>query len=128
MRDPAPVTIHLKDYTPPAFLIATADLDFDLHEDYARVRATLAVRRNPAAKDPGVPLALDGDELALESVAIDGRTLAASEYVLDAEHLTIPSVPEAFTLETVVRVEPRKNTKLMGLFASKDGFFTQCEA
>ncbi len=128
MRDPTPVTIHLKDYTPPAFLISTVDLDVDIREDFARVRAKLAVRRNPAAKDARAPLVLDGDELRLESVALDGRTLAASEYALDAAHLTIPSVPDAFALETVVRIEPRRNTKLMGLYASKDGFFTQCEA
>jgi len=128
MRDPTPVTIHLKDYTPPAFLIPTVDLDVDLHEDFARVRAKLAVRRNPAAQDPRAPLVLDGDELELESVAIDGRVLAAADYMLDAEHLTFANVPDAFTLETVVRIAPRKNTKLMGLYASKDGFFTQCEA
>ncbi len=46
---------------------------------------------------------LDGDELELESVALDGRTLAAGEYELDAEHLTVAGVPERFTLETVVR-------------------------
>ena len=128
MRDPTPVTIHLKDYTPPAFLIATADLDVDIQDEFARVRAKLAVKRNPAAKDRQAPLVLDGDEIELESVAIDGRTLAAAEYTLDDEHLTIASVPDAFTLETVVRIEPRKNTKLMGLYASKDGYFTQCEA
>jgi aminopeptidase N len=128
MRDPTPVTIHLKDYTPPAFLIGTADLDVDIREEFASVRAKLAVVRNPAAGDPQAPLVLDGDEVRLESVAIDGRTLAASEYALDDEHLTIASVPDAFALETAVRIEPRKNTKLMGLYASKDGFFTQCEA
>ncbi|HKC43425.1 MAG TPA: aminopeptidase N [Burkholderiales bacterium] len=128
MRDPTPVTIHLKDYQPPAFLIPVVDLDVDLHEDFARVRAKLSVRRNPAAKDPRAPLVLDGDELALESVTVAGRALAASDYVLDGEHLTIPNVPDAFSLETVVRIAPRKNTKLMGLYASKDGYFTQCEA
>ena len=128
MRDPAPTTIYLKDYAPPAFLIATVDLDVDLREDFARVRAKLAVRRNPAAKDPHAPLALDGDALQLESVALDRRTLAPNEYALDDTHLTIPDVPDAFTLETSVRIEPRKNTKLMGLYATKDGFFTQCEA
>jgi aminopeptidase N len=128
MRDPTPVTIHLEDYTPPAFLIATVDLDVDLREDFARVRARLAVERNPAARDRRAPLVLDGDEVQLESAAIDGRTLALAEYTLDEAHLTIQSVPDAFTLETVVRIEPRKNTKLMGLYASKDGFFTQCEA
>jgi aminopeptidase N len=128
MRDPAPTTIYLKDYTPPAFLIATVDLDVGLQDDVATVRATLALRRNPAAADPRAPLVLDGDELALESVALDGRALTAADYRLDEEHLTVPNVPDAFTLETAVRIEPRKNTKLMGLYASKDGFFTQCEA
>ncbi len=128
MRDPVPTTIHLKDYTPPAFLIETVDLDVDLHEDYARVRARLALRRNPAAADPRAPLVLDGDELELESAALDGRALAPDAYALDDAHLTIPGVPDAFTLETAVRIAPRKNTKLMGLYATKDGFFTQCEA
>jgi len=128
MRDPIPTTIHLKDYQPPAFLVPAIELDFDLREDVAHVRAQLVVKRNPAAKDARAPLELDGDELALESVAIDGRTLAPSEYALDAERLTIAGVPDAFALETVVRIAPCKNTKLMGLYASKDGFFTQCEA
>jgi aminopeptidase N len=128
MRDPVPTTIYLKDYAPPAFLISAVDLDVDIHEEFARVRAKLAIRRNPAAKDRGAPLVLDGDELELESVALDGRALGAADHSLDDEHLTIPNVPDAFALETVVRIEPRKNTKLMGLYASKDGFFTQCEA
>jgi aminopeptidase N len=128
MRDPVPTTVYLKDYTPPAFLVQTIDLDVALHEEHAEVRARLAVRRNAAAQDPAAPLVLDGEELELVSVALDGRALAAPAYALDAAHLTIPGVPDAFTLETVVRVEPRKNTKLMGLYASKDGFFTQCEA
>jgi aminopeptidase N len=128
MRDPVPTTVHLKDYAPPAFLIRTVDLDVVLHDEHAEVRARLALERNPATRDPAAPLALDGDELELVSVAIDGRALAASGYALAPERLTIPGVPDAFTLETVVRIAPRKNTKLMGLYASKDGFFTQCEA
>ena len=128
MRDPAPVTIHLKDYTPPAFLIATVDLDVDLHEDYARVRARsrsgATLRRKTRARR-SCSTATSSRSNRSRSTA--GRSPPA-EYALDAEHLTIPTVPDAFTLETVVRIEPRKNTKLMGLYASKDGFFTQCEA
>ena len=37
-------------------------------------------------------------------------------------------MPEAFTLETAVRFDPWKNTRLEGFYASKDGLFTQCEA
>ena len=128
MLNPTPTTIYLKDYAPPAFLVSTIDLDVDLQDDFARVRARLAVQRNPKAADRAAPLVLDGDELELQSVALDGRTLASTEYEVDPEHLTIPNVPDRFTLETEVRIRPRSNTKLMGLYASKDGYFTQCEA
>ena len=40
----------------------------------------------------------------------------------------IPDVPDAFTLETVSRIVPQQNTKLEGLYATKHGFVTQCEA
>ena len=43
--------------------------------------------------------------------------------------LTIANdLPDAFTLQTVVRIQPDKNTRLSGLYRSKDGYFTQCEA
>jgi aminopeptidase N len=128
MLTPTPKTIHLKDYTPPAFLVSTVDLDVDIRDDDALVKATLAVSRNPLGAGSRAPLELDGDELELLSLALDGRPLASSAYTLDAKHLTIPGVPVRFTLETVVRIRPKQNSKLMGLFASKDGFFSQCEA
>ncbi len=128
MREPTPLTIFLKDYTPPAFLVSTVDLNVDIHADHAMVKATLALSRNPAATDPQAPLVLNGDELELVSVAIDGRPLGSSEYSVDAEHLTITRMPERCTLETTVRIRPQQNTKLEGLYATKSGFFTQCEA
>ena len=126
MRDPAPQTIYLKDYAPPAFLIAAVDLDFDLFEDHAQVRSRLSIAR--ATADSRAPLELDGEELELVSVAIDGRALPAAEFTVEEDRLTIKSVPQRFTLETVSRICPRKNTRLMGLYGSKDGFFSQCEA
>ncbi len=128
MREPAAKTIFLKDYTPPAFLISTIALDVDIREDHALVRATLALARNPKAADAGAPLLLDGEEIELVSVALDGRTLAPGEYVLGEESLGIAGVPERFTLETVSRIRPQQNTRLEGLYASSNGFFTQCEA
>ena len=128
MRDPAPKTVYLKDYTPPAFLIPEVELDFEIHDDFTQVRSRLSIRRNPGSPDWHASLALDGDELKLASVALDGRALASSEYRLDTEQLTIASVPNSFTLQTVCRIDPQKNTKLEGLYASKTGLFTQCEA
>jgi len=128
MREPQPQTIYLKDYAPPAFLVEHVALDVDIRQDDALVQAKLRIRRNPKAADPKAPLALDGEELELMSVAIDGVRLRDNTYSLDPERLVIPGVPDAFTLETVTRIVPHKNTKLEGLYATKSGFVTQCEA
>ncbi|HUJ85859.1 MAG TPA: aminopeptidase N [Burkholderiales bacterium] len=128
MREPQPQTIYLKDYSPPAFLVEHVALDVDIREDDALVQAKLRIRRNPKASDGKAPLALDGDELELISVAIDGTLLRDNAYSLDPERMVISAVPDAFTLETVSRIVPHKNTKLEGLYAIKNGFVTQCEA
>jgi aminopeptidase N len=125
MRDPTPQITRLKDYTPPAFLIETVDLEVDLFEDHARVRSRLRISRNPKAKDS---VALDAEDLEFESASLDGRELTAGELILDDTHLRIPKPPARFVLETACRVRPRKNTTLMGLYAAESGFFTQCEA
>jgi aminopeptidase N len=128
MRDATPQVIQLSDYAPPAFLIDTVHLHVDVRDEHARIRATLAMRRNPAGRTPDAPLVLDGDELTHESASIDGRTLTSDEFAVAEDTLTIHRTPDAFTLETVVRIDPFGNTKLMGFFKSKDGLFTQCEA
>ncbi len=128
MREPTPRTIYLKDYTPPAFLISTVELDIEIRDEDAIVRARLAVSRNPAAESPAAPLVLDGGELSLQSIAIDGRKLATDRFVVSAHQLTIADVPDSFRLETVVHIVPQKNTMLEGLYATKSGFVTQCEA
>ena len=58
MRDATPLTINLKDYTPPAFLISTVELDVDIREGQATVHATLKVARNPARPSADGPLVL----------------------------------------------------------------------
>ena len=120
MREPQTRAIHLKDYAAPAFRVETVELDVDIRESDALVRAILEVRRNAAG-----PLVLDGDELELVSVAVDGRP---ARHEVTPETLTVHDVPDAFTLETVSRIVPQQNTKLEGLYATKHGFVTQCEA
>ena len=120
MKEPQPRTIHLKDYAPPAFRVDSVDLDVDIREDHALVRAKLEIRRNAAG-----PLVLDGDELELVSVALNGKPVP---YKVTEDKLTVAEVPDSFTLETVSRIVPQKNTKLEGLYATRHGFVTQCEA
>src|SRR6266404_3720753 len=121
MREPQPKAIQLKDYSPPEFRIDSVDLDVDLRDDHARVRAKLQVRRNAGSG----PLVLDGEELQLISVLLDGNQ---PQYEVTAQKLSLHDVPDAFALETVSRIVPQKNTKLEGLYATKNGFVTQCEA
>src|SRR4029077_11891917 len=120
MREPQTKAIHLKDYAPPAFRVETVELDFDIREDHALVTARLEMVRSGQG-----PLVLDGDELELVSVSVNG---APARHEVTPETLTVHEVPDAFTLETVTRIVPQQNTKLEGLYATKNGFVTQCEA
>ncbi|KTG17834.1 MULTISPECIES: aminopeptidase N [unclassified Guyparkeria] len=117
-------TIRLADYRPPAYLVDHVDLTFELASRSTRVVSELTCRRNG---DHEAPLWLDGDELELESVALDGETLGADRYECRDDGLSISGVPEQFTLTVVCRVDPVDNTALDGLYQSSGNFCTQCE-
>ncbi|MFD1191242.1 aminopeptidase N [Phenylobacterium conjunctum] len=125
MRTETPQPIRLSDYRPPAYLIDTVHLTFDLAPNTTRVKARLTIRRNG---DHAEPLVLNGEKLKPISVAIDGRELAEAERTIDAEVLTIPNPPAAFELATEVEIDPENNKALDGLYMSGGRFCTQCEA
>ena len=117
-------TIRLADYRPPEYFVDHVDLTFELAPRGTRVVSELTCRRNG---DHDAPLWLDGDELELESVALDGETLAEDAYERRDDGLSIPGMPEQFTLTIVCRVDPIENTALDGLYQSSGNFCTQCE-
>jgi len=129
MRDgnPAPVT-RLTDYRPPAWLVHHTRLDVDLRDGHATVTAELTVRRNPARDDRPGELVLDGEHLELLSLSVDDRPLGEPDYRLEEGRLTVPGVPEQFTLTSKVRIHPESNTALEGLYRSNGMYCTQCEA
>ena len=123
-----PQPVRLADYRPPEFLVDSVDLVFDLDGVNTRVKARLGIRRNPAGMDPKGALELDGEELKLVSVALDGEALGANRYRLPPEGgLVIDDVPDAFTLDVETIIAPDKNTALSGLYMSGGNFCTQCE-
>ncbi|HZZ94944.1 MAG TPA: aminopeptidase N [Usitatibacter sp.] len=128
MRDANPQPIHLKEYSPPAFRVSGITLDVDIVPGQATVRGVLEVKRNPARATPREPLVLQGENLELLRVSLDGAVLEPARYRADERQLVIPNVPDAFTLETIVRFDPWKNTRLEGLYATQAGLVTQCEA
>jgi aminopeptidase N len=129
MREATPKAIYLNDYTPPDFLVDHVDLYIDLDEEDTRVTATLRVRRNPEGNRRRADLQLDGEQLHLLSLKINGLPLAITRYRVAPEGLTISNAPEQpFDLEIVTRINPKANTALEGLYLSGEMFCTQCEA
>lgn len=56
-------TVYLRDYTVPAYLVDTIDLDIAIHEGFARVKARCAMRRNPSGQ--GGALVLAGEDMVI---------------------------------------------------------------
>lgn len=121
-----PQTIRLADYQKPAYLVDTVELHFDLDPTKTIVSSKLQMRRHP--EEDGGELKLDGEQLKLLSIKLDGKTLAANEYQRSDSQLLIPNVPDEFTLEIVTEIYPDKNTALEGLYFSGAILCTQCEA
>ncbi len=123
----APKTTYLKDYRPPGFRVDHLFLQFDLDGEETRVTSRFGVERLPE-NESDTALALDGEDLLLQSIKLDGRVLKQNEYSVNDEKLVIASVPKRCQVEIENTIRPRDNTNLMGLYLSAGNFCTQCEA
>ncbi len=128
MRTEQPQMIYLKDYQVPDYLIDETHLTFELFEDHSLVHAQLVMRRNPLCSGALPVLQLDGQQLELLSVALDGQTLGEGDYQLSDSHLSLQPAGDSFVIDTSVRIHPESNTALEGLYKSGSMFCTQCEA
>src|SRR5690554_4811827 len=118
---------YLADYRASDFFIDKTQLTFSLHDAYTDVSSILSIVRNPEAQSDA-PLILDGEQLELLAIAIDGEPLEVSSYEVGAKSLTIHQVPRQFSLQCTTRIYPEKNTALEGLYRSSGMYCTQCEA
>ncbi|WP_170753026.1 aminopeptidase N [Ruegeria lacuscaerulensis] len=123
MRDAAPTTIYLKDYTPFGYLVDSVHLTFDLAAHATRVTSRIAFRPNPDATDR--TFFLHGEELTLIRACIDGVQITPE--VTD-KGLTAPAPDAPFIWEAEVEIDPGNNTALEGLYMSNGMYCTQCEA
>ena len=115
--------VYLKNYQPSTFQILKTDLHFIVDESHTEVISKLTLKKvNPSIKE----LFLDGIDLELKSIHIDGQE--AKNYEIKQNGILIKNPPENFELTTKVFIYPQKNTSLSGLYKSKDGLFSQCEA
>ncbi|GHA29343.1 aminopeptidase N [Oceanisphaera arctica] len=123
MTQTKPQVQYREDYQPPHYWIDTLDLDIQLHDSATEVVAISRVRRNGEHDEP---LVLDGEQLELLQVAVNGVDIA--QYQQTENGLILSQLPEEFVLTIKTRIDPAANTALEGLYKSGSAFCTQCEA
>ena len=111
------------DYLPSAFLIEHVSLTFDLTSEASTVRCVSRVIRNGQHQ---LPLVLDGEELELKSIAVNGQ--AWTDYQVEASSMTLNIALAEFELDITTTVYPHLNTSLEGLYFAAGAYCTQCEA
>ena len=124
MKTETPIVTHLADYKPYGFRVETVALDFDLKPSATIVRSKLHIVRDGDTDG----LFLDGEDIKLLGLKLDGSSLKKSQVKISKAGLTISGVPDDFILEITTQCAPDKNTSLMGLYVSGGRFCTQCEA
>ncbi len=118
--------IKLSDYNPYNFRIPKIDLDFVICEDYVRVQSSMLIE--PLSQENS-PLILQGENLELEELSIEGIVLSKEKYNISSVNLIIHDLPSnAFNLKIINRINPSENSSLQGLYLSKGMLVTQCEA
>ncbi|KHE03091.1 aminopeptidase N [Pantoea sp. PNA 14-12] len=111
------------DYRAPDYTITDIDLTFELDESTTRVTAISQVKRQG---DNGAELRLDGEDLTLISLEVNGQAWTA--YKEEEGALVLSQLPDSFTLKIVNDIHPDRNSALEGLYKSGEALCTQCEA
>lgn len=125
MNTDALKTIYLKDYQPTPFAVRRTDLLFQIYTDSTVVKSRIEFVRQGHSNST---LCLDGKELELLSLKLNGLELSEEAYRVTAGHLEILSPPDEFVLEIENAIRPDLNTALEGLYRSGANYYTQCEA
>ena len=123
MKDAAPKTIYLKDYTPFGYVVESVHLTFRLAPTATRVISRIAFAPNPDATDR--TFFLHGEELTLIRATIDEAEVSP-DLTDEGLRCAVPDGP--FTWEAEVEISPQTNTALEGLYMSNGMYCTQCEA
>lgn len=124
MRDAQPKAIQLADYRAPAYEVTDTHLKFELNDGYTQVHSVLTLKQ----VGEGNELVLNGQDLELLSIRLDGNDLTTDDYVLGDETLTLSGLGSSHELAISTQIYPEKNTALEGLYRSGGMYCTQCEA
>jgi aminopeptidase N len=124
--------VYRKDYSPYPWLLDRASFRFDIGDESTRVQAELDFRSRASGSVAGgthlADIELDGQNMELVSVALDGVQLQPGRYTQSADRLIVHDAPESCRLTIEVSIRPQENTALEGLYPSGCFLLTQCES
>ena len=125
MKEGQPKLTRLDEYAFPAYVTDETRLKFDIEDGRTRVSSELDIRK---VREDSTEIYLNGEELDLVSVSVDGRRISENEYSVDDFGMTIFGLGETHTIRIVTEIVPEQNTALEGLYKSSAMYCTQCEA
>ena len=122
--DSTPKIIKLSEYQKPDYLVDNIYLTVKLHQTETKVLSKLTLLKN---NSNAKTLILNGEELKLISLKLNGVMLNNTEFTVEGDLLKINNVPDHAILEIENMINPEANKTLDGLYKSGDIFCTQNE-
>ena len=119
---------YLKDYKRPIYEAPSVELTIELLDQEALVTSKIDVEKTESDTNTNPSFELDGQDLTLLSIELDGRPLSKERYTLSDTGLLLHNPPDRFTLTVKNRIVPHTNTSLEGFYKAGKSFLTQCEA
>ncbi len=119
-------SIKLSEYVEFPFLIPSIYLDFNIGKEDIVVTSLMIIQPKV---EKSAELFLNGSEVELLSISINGIELTSKEYLLSENQLLIYNAPSIeFELKVKSKIDPFLNSSLEGLYSSSGMLTTQCEA
>lgn len=118
---------RLSEYKVLDYLIKHVDLEIDLTKKPVQSKSSLTLVPNPNSQFHATDLELNGENMTLASISLNGKELSPDEYEVTKDSLIIKNVPQdkPFTLETTTRLG--ENTDLFGLYETEGTILVKAE-
>jgi aminopeptidase N len=117
----------LSDYKVLDFFVSHVDLEIDLTQKPVLSKARLLIKPNPLSSSRATDLELDGENMKLRAIRLNGEVLSEDRYEVTPHSLIVKNIPqnESFTLETETSLG--ENTDLFGLYETEQTVLVKAE-
>jgi len=126
-KETAGNTVYRKNYSPYPWRLLQAKFRFEIDAETTRVFTEMELEPG-GGHSKAADIELDGQDMELVRVALNGRALEPGEFTCDAERLVVHGAKAGGRLEIESLIHPQNNTALEGLYPSGKFLLTQCEA